>query len=97
MFSNDLLLFCSDLGNQSTKVSQLHQKGEEIDTESAHEGLAKEKCLMGVGGLQQDPFEPQSPERKTGAPPPSWEPGPTEVQSPGLDRSPCIAETRPEV
>lgn len=34
---------------------------------------------MGVGGLQQGPSEPQSPETMTGAPPPSWEPGPTEV------------------
>ena len=44
---------------------------------------------MGVGGLQQGPSEPQSPETMTGPPPPSWEPGPTEVLNAGLAWSPC--------
>ena len=57
--------------------------------EWAREGLPKEKCLMEVGGLQQGPSEPQSPETMTGAPPPSGEPGPTEVPNTGLARSPC--------
>ena len=43
---------------------------------------------MGVGGLQQGPSEPQSPETMTDALPPSGEPGPTEVLNAGLARSP---------
>ena len=44
---------------------------------------------MGVGGLQQGPSEPQSPETMTDAPPPSGEPGPMEVLNAGLAQSPC--------